>query len=54
MGKGVRGSLEGARYPWDDTEPANTTANFADNQTEFEWRHPNVDVRKIRHRDLCQ
>ena len=41
--KGARGGLEGARYPWGDAEPDNTTANFADSQTEFEWRSPNVN-----------
>ena len=38
--KAARGGLEGARYPWGDTEPGNTSANFADSQTEFEWRSP--------------
>ena len=41
--KAARGGLEGARYPWGDTEPNNTTANFADSQTEFEWRSPDVN-----------
>ena len=41
--KAARGGLEGARYPWGDAEPDNTTANFADSQTEFEWRSPNVN-----------
>ena len=41
--KAARGGLEGARYPWGDAEPDHTTANFADSQTEFEWRNPNVD-----------
>ena len=41
--KAVRGGLEGARYPWGDTEPGNTSANFADSQTEFEWRSPDVN-----------
>ena len=41
--KAVRGGLEGARYPWGDTEPGNTSANFADSQTEFEWRSPSVN-----------
>ena len=41
--KAARGGLEGARYPWGDTEPGNTSANFADSQTEFEWRSPYVN-----------
>jgi formylglycine-generating enzyme required for sulfatase activity len=41
--KAARGGLEGARYPWGDTEPGNTSANFADSQTEFEWRSPDVN-----------
>ena len=41
--KAARGGLEGTRYPWGNAEPDNTTANFADSQTEFEWRNPNVD-----------
>ncbi|RKU23608.1 hypothetical protein C6499_18125 [Candidatus Poribacteria bacterium] len=41
--KAARGGLEGTRYPWGDAEPDDTTANFADSQTEFEWRNPNVD-----------
>lgn len=41
--KAARGGLEGARYPWGDTEPNNTSANFADSQTEFEWRSADVD-----------
>ncbi len=41
--KAARGGLEGARYPWGDTEPDNTSANFADSQTEFEWRSPDVN-----------
>ena len=41
--KAARGGLEGARYPWGDTEPDNTSANFADSQTKFEWRSPDVN-----------
>ena len=41
--KAARGGLEGARYPWGNTEPDNTSANFADSQTEFEWRSPDVN-----------
>ena len=41
--KAARGGLEGARYPWGNTEPDNTSANFADSQTEFEWRSPSVN-----------
>ena len=41
--KAARGGLEGTRYPWGDTEPDNTSANFADSQTEFEWRSPDVN-----------
>lgn len=41
--KAARGGLEGTRYPWGDAEPDNTTANFADSQTEFEWRSANVN-----------
>lgn len=41
--KAARGGLEGARYPWGNAEPDNTSANFADSQTEFEWRNPDVD-----------
>ncbi len=41
--KAARGGLESARYPWGDAEPDNTTANFADSQTEFEWRNPDVN-----------
>ena len=41
--KAARGGLEGARYPWGDAEPSNTSANFADSQTEFEWRSANVN-----------
>ena len=41
--KAARGGLEGTRYPWGNAEPDNTTANFADSQTEFEWRSPNVN-----------
>ena len=41
--KAARGGIEGARYPWGDADPDSTTANFADRQTEFEWRNPDVD-----------
>lgn len=41
--KAARGGIEGARYPWGDADPDSTTANFADSQTEFEWRNPDVD-----------
>ena len=40
--KAARGGLEVTRYPWGNAEPNNTTANFADSQTDFEWR--SVDV----------
>ena len=45
--KAARGGLEGARYSWGNAEPNNTTANFADIQTEFEWRSPDVDDRYL-------
>jgi len=41
--KAARGDLEDARYPWGSAEPDNTAANFADSQTEFEWRSTNVN-----------
>ena len=41
--KAARGGLEGARYSWGDAEPNNTSANFADSQTEFEWRSSDVN-----------
>ncbi len=41
--KAARGGLEGARYPWGDAEPNHTSANFADSQTEFEWRSADVN-----------
>ena len=41
--KAARGGLEGTRYPWGNAEPNHTSANFADSQTEFEWRSPDVD-----------
>jgi len=41
--KAARGDLEDACYPWGSAEPDNTAANFADSQTEFEWRSTNVN-----------
>ena len=41
--KAARGGLEGTRYSWGDAEPNDTTANFADSQTEFEWRSADVN-----------
>lgn len=41
--KAARGGLEGTRYSWGNAEPNDTTANFADSQTEFEWRSPDVN-----------
>lgn len=41
--KAARGGLEGARYSWGDAEPNNTSANFADSQTAFEWRSAEVN-----------
>ena len=41
--KAARGGLEGTRYSWGNAEPNDTTANFADSQTEFEWRSADVN-----------
>ena len=41
--KAARGGLVGKKYPWGDSEPDGSNANFADKNTDYDMRDKNVD-----------
>jgi len=41
--KAARGGLVGKKYPWGDSEPDGSNANFADKNTNYSWRDKTVD-----------